>query len=612
MVVRWLVGSVVGILIFFNSAFAADIPRFYGEEVVVTASRMPQLVSKSPWNTSVITSQELANFKTAGEALKTVVGVDSISNGGLGSLNSVRLRGGLNASQVLILVDGRRINSPTLGMFDMGDLLVDNVEKIEVVQAPLSAIYGSDALSGVINIITKAPKDIERSFSVSTGTFGTQQYKFSLGGGNYLLSGDYLKSDGFRVNSDYLAKNVNGKLMFSAPLGQLMVDCSYYDAAKGVPGLPTSESDPMSATAPDNRQTDKNILASISLKREDSLLRVYQNSLDQRSYFFSVYGAGTYETLTLQTGVEWQQKIDSGIGNVLYGWELREDKGKAPGMGEPAIRNYAAFIQDEVGILTASIRADKHSIAGTSINPRLGLVYQANNNLIIRASAGTAFRAPTLNDLYYNDGYSCGDANLKPEKSFSGELGLERQLTKRTSARISYYISTTNDLILWPQVATFENRAVNMGNVNNEGVEFELVRRLGEDGKGFINYTYQRALIKEGVDPSIVGGTVVDKITPFAPQNKCNVGIVLENGSLLVRYVGERFVDLQNEVKLPGYTVVDLTLNKKVGKGQIDFAVNNLFDEVYYEAAAKGYGTATARKYPMPGRSFLLGVKWVI
>lgn len=599
-------------------AQAQEIPRFYGEEVVVTATRMPQLISKIPWNTSVITSQELKNFRTVGEALRVVAGVDSQSYGYLGALNSIRLRGA-NASQVLILVDGRRINSPTLGMFDMGDLLVDNIEKIEVVRAPLSAIYGSDAVSGVINIITKYPKETEKSFSVSTGSFGTQQYKFSVGSENYLLSGDYLKSDGFRTNSDYLGKNVYGKYYFSFPLGQILVDYGYYEANKGVPGLPTSEADPTSASTPDNRQADKNILSSIGLKREDSLLRIYQNSLNQRSDFFSIYGASTYETVTLQTGVEWQQNIDLGAGNVLYGLELREDKGKAPGMGEPRILNYAAFIQDEIQLnekssLTASVRGDKHSAAGTSVNPRLGFVYQPQQAFIIRGSAGTAFRAPTLNDLYYNDGYSFGDANLKPEKSFSYELGLERQLIERTSARLNYFVSDTTDLILWPQIATYEYQAVNMGKARSEGVEFELARRIGENGKGFINYIYQKALIEEGVDPSVVGGTIVDKVMPYTPQSKLNLGMVTENSSLLIKYVGERYADVQNNVKLSGYTVVDLTLNKKMGNFQLDFAVNNLFDEIYFEAASvsKFAGTTTIRKYPMPGRRYSFGVKWEI
>jgi len=598
------------------SLLAQEVPRFYGEEVVVTTSRLPQLASKSPWDTTVITTQELKNFRTVGEALRIVAGVDSIAYGYLGSTNSIRLRGA-NASQVLILVDGRRINSPTLGMFDMGDLLTDDVEKIEVVRAPLSAIYGSDAVSGVINIITKSPKETERSFSVSAGSFGTQQYKVFIGSENYLIVADYLKSDGFRTNSDYLAKDVFCKLIFPSSFGQLLVDGSYYDAIKGVPGLPTSEADPASASTPNDRQFDKNSMLGIGLKGNAYNLRAYQSIYDQK-YNWEFFGTtGTSTNQAYRTGIEWQQNFDLVIGKFLYGLEAREDRGKTSGYSEQIIRNYAAFVQDEAQLgkqcsLVASIRGDKHSTAGTSFNPRVGIVYQPQGNLIIRASAGSSFRAPGLNDLYWNDGVMFGNPSLKPERAVSYDIGLERSFSENSWARVNYFLSTTNDLILWPQVATYEYRAVNMGVVRNEGVEFELVRRLGENGKGFINFTYQKALIKEGVDPSMVGGTVVDKITPFTPQSKLNVGVILENGSLLVRSVGERFVDLQNTLKLPGYTVVDLTLGKKMGNWRVDFAVNNLFDEIYFEAASKIPGTTTALKYPMPGRRYTLGMQWKI
>lgn len=597
-----------------NFAFADEAPRFYGDEVVVTATRQPQLASSVPWDTSIVGAQELKNYKTVGEALRAVAGVDAQAFGSLGALNSVRLRGA-NASQVLIMVDGRRINSPTLGMVDLGDLLVDNVEKIEIVRAPLSAIYGSDAVAGVINIITKTPKEAERSLFIADGSFGMQQYKFSVGNDNYYLSGDYLRSDGFRTNGDYLAQNLYGKLNFPTLIGELQADYNYYNAAKGVPGLPLSAADPASASTPDNRQADRNTLASIGLKADNYLLKAYQNYLDQTSDYFSIYGASTYETLTLQTGIDWQQKIVFGLGDVLYGLEYREDRGKAPGMGEPSIRNGAAFVQDQIQLsdryaLTASVRGDKQSGVGTSVNPRLGIIYQPPGGITVKASAGTAFRAPTLNDLYYNDGYSSGDPNLKPERSFSYELGLERQLSQNTMARLNYFVNATNDMIFWPQVATYEYHAVNMGQARCEGLEFELERKLGENGKGFINYTYQKSIIEEGVDPAVVGGTVINKITPFTPQGKLNIGIFMADVSLLVKYVGERYVDLQNQFKLAGYTVVDLSLSKKTGSAQVSLSVNNLFDEIYYEAAQLNAQADQALTYPMPRRSYSLGVKW--
>jgi len=609
LIIRWLGGWVVGIVLFSAFiAFAEEIPRFYGEEVVITATRLPQLASKTPWNTSVITSQELKNFKTVGEALRIAAGSDVISYGSLGSLTSVRLRGA-NSSQVLVLMDGRRINSPTLGMFDSGDLMLDNVEKIEVVRAPLSAIYGSDAISGVINIITKAPKESAKSFSVTTGSFGTQQYKAELSSERFLLAVGQLKSDGFRTNGDYLATSVYGKVVQSLPIGELFVDYNLYDAKKGVPGVPTSEADPASASEPNDRQADRNSFASLGLKNDSYQLRVYQNNLNQKLEPY-IFGVSTNETQ--QTGWEWSQNLVLPLGKILYGLEGRADRGQTSLSGDHTITNYAAFIQDEIQIgksfLISSIRGDKHSTAGTSINPRVGLVYQADN-LIFRASAGTAFRAPTLNELYWNDpGWNMfGDANLKPEKSISYEFGLERQLTEKTSARLNYFASTVTDLILWAyDPSTFITQVKNIGEVQSEGVEFELARSLGKEGKGFINYTYQKVIDKKDANP-----LVVDKTIPYTPMNKYSVGVVSGGTSLIIKSVGERYADQNNTIKLAAYTVIDLKISKRLSEAiNIELAANNLFDEKYSEVVGYDPTTFAARNYPMPGRNYSIGVKW--
>lgn len=598
------------ILLLFSSADAAPLqraPRFYGQEVVVTGSRIPQPKSKLPWNTTVIAKEELEQYRTVAEALKSIAGVDAKAYGSLGSVSSIRLRGA-NASQVLVMIDGRRINSPTLGMFDLNDILLDNVEKIEVVRSPLSAVYGSDAVTGAINIITKTIPDAERSVSAASGSFGTEQYSFSYSGANYLVCTETLKSAGFRQNSDYLANNFSGKLFFQTTAGQLFLDYSRYEANKGIPGVPTSEADPYSSTEPNDRQRDRNTFVSTGLKGKNFTARIYQNILDQELGPY-IFGASTNEAL--QTGIEWLHNFDLGSDQMTYGFEAREDRGKNTMTGEHTIRNYATFLQDIINInekctLTAGIRGDKHSTAGTSINPRVGVVYEASPSLLLRASAGTSFRAPTLNELYWNDGYSFGDTGLKPEKSFSYDIGLERKISGSASARLSYYVSTVTDLILWDwRSSTLECRAKNVGEAYFEGIEFELTQKLGDMGKGFVNMTYQSAIDKKDFDP-----LAVDKRISYAPALKYNAGLTFGGLSVAIRHVGERYADQYNTVTLAPYTVVDAKLTRKLGGFILTLAVDNLFDENYSEAVGNDPTTFAARNYPMPGRSFSCGVKW--
>ncbi|MFA6431127.1 MAG: TonB-dependent receptor [Candidatus Margulisiibacteriota bacterium] len=613
----WELGVVkLGLVLIFclfstlHSSFALDIPRFIGEDIIVTALRTVVSEKISPWNTTIIRADELKNYNTVGEALKTVAGVDSQSYGSYGSLNSIRLRGA-NSTQVLILVDGSRINTPTLGMFDMGDLLTSNVERIEVVRAPLSAIYGSDAISGVINIITKSPAQGGRSFSASTNSFGGGKFSLSASNANFLLSANYFGSQGFRQNGDYLAKDAFLKVNFPIGIGDIIAQYDYYDADKGLPNVPTSEADPYSATTPNDRQKDKNTIASVGLKGENYFLRTFQNTFMQKLDPY-IWGASVNQGN--QTGIEWQQNFDLMMGKVSYGIDGRQDFGNTQFSGEHTIQTVGIYAQDmisfgEKGALIASMRADKHSVAGTAINPRLGLTYLPEENLIIKASVGTAFRAPTLNELYWNDGYSFGDPNLKPEKSFSYEIGLERSFSDNHWARVNYFRNVTTDLIMWDWKSNMmEARAKNVGEANVEGAEFELTQKIARDGKAFANITYQKAVDVRDFDPLAQG-----KILRYTPEIKYNVGIETKNSTILVRHVGERFADLYNTVKMAPYTVVDLKLFRKLSSAaNVEFAVDNLFDENYSEVVGNDPVTFANRNFPMPRRTYTLGVKWEI
>jgi iron complex outermembrane receptor protein len=200
-----------------------------------------------------------------------------------------------------------------------------------------------------------------------------------------------------------------------------------------------------------------------------------------------------------------------------------------------------------------------------------------------------------------------GDTGLKPERSFTYEFGLERRLSENSFAKLSYYQSTVTDLILWGwQSATSQYQAMNIGEANMEGVEFELSRGLGERGTAFINYTYQQAVDKKDVNASAVG-----KKLPYTPQNKYNAGITLGDSSMLIKYVGERYADARNTLQLPAYMVVDLRLARKVSGFDVELLCRNLLDTQYSEAVDL-YATPAPRNYPMPGRSYSLGVKWVI
>ncbi|MBI5699229.1 TonB-dependent receptor [Candidatus Saganbacteria bacterium] len=584
-------------------SFAFEAPRFYGEEITVTATRLPQLQVSSPWKVDVI--KDLGNKVTLGDALRDVPGIDVKANGYLGSVVTARLRGS-TSQQVLVLLNGRRINSPLLGMIDLNDILLDNAEKVEVARAPLSALYGTDAIGGVINVITRK---MDKEYKLAYGTYGTRQIKLAYGG----TSLGYIRSDGFRQNSDYTAQNLEQQLNW----GDLELNLNYYNADKGVPRVPNSENDPYSASTPNDRQKDQNLYTDLLYKKQagpvSTQARFYQNQLYEQfhSYNFFTLAFDDTDYRTLQQGVELQQTLDvSKNSNLIYGIEARQDRGASFYAGDHAVSNLAGFGQIQLGRrsfnLVAGTRMDKHSTFGYTMNPRAGVSAQVPGDLTLRASLGNAFKAPTLNDLYWNDPIwqMFGNVNLLPEKSQTAELGLSKELFDRLNLSVNYYTTSITDLILWDwDISTNITRAKNVGAVEVRGAEGEGAYRITPLLEVFSNYTWERSEDVRDTTAAYVG-----KITPYSPQDKFNVGLKAGHFKIVLSHVGERFADGGNTIRLPGYTVISLWTGRKMGGLNASLGIDNLTDQVYYESVGYHPTTFAQLKYPLPGRRITVSI----
>ena len=594
------------LLITVHCSLAMDVPRFLGEEVVVTAARLPQLKLESPWSVDVLNKDDLAGKTNLGEALRDVAGIDVKSSGYLGSVTTARLRGS-TSQQVLILLDGRRINSPLLGMIDLGDILVDNVDKIEIARAPLSSLYGTDALGGVVNIITEKENRLLR---VSCGTYNTQKIDLALGGTVI----DLVRSDGFRRNSDYAAQNIIQNLNWDIEsLGKVEAGLNYYNAEKGVPRVPDSESDPYSASTPNDRQKDQNLFANISLENNRGPLKttgkVYYNQLNEQfhsyNFFSSIFEDTEYKTQ--QQILELNQDLElSKRSNLSYGLELKQDRGQSQYAGDHTTNNYAAFGQFQLGgksfNLVIGSRFDKHSVFGNTTSPRAGLSFYPSKDLTVRASIGNAFKAPTLNDLYWNDPIwqMYGNTSLSPEKSQSYELGIENNCLS-----FNYYGASITDLILWDwDLLTNITRAKNVGAVAVHGAELEYKHHLTSSIDLFANYTWEKSEDVKDINPAYMG-----KRTPYSPEIKYSVGVkVLDNIKIMTSYVGERYADGGNTIKLPEYTTVGAWAGYDFGKYRLSLSIDNLFNQVYYETVGYHPTTYAQLKYPMPGRTITISI----
>jgi outer membrane receptor for ferrienterochelin and colicins len=597
--------SLILFLIVSNLSFAFEIPRFYGEEIVVTAARIPQLKSKIPWSVSLITKEDLklSGAKYLSDALSKTVGTDITSNGYLGAVSSVRLRGS-SSQQVLVLVDGKRANSPLYGGVDLSNYPVDEIERIEVVRTPLSAVYGADAVGGVVNVVTQKPSKGAKGLSVALGSFNEQKVRLSYGYTDESWQAHFNagqdKTDGFRPNSQFTETDYDIKI--GKPLAgtsKVEVEYSNLSADKRVPGSATYPS-------PNASQKDRNNIISVSFTAEPGAQRSYSAKVYQRGDSFHYLDPDLLTDSAYQSTIaalELQQQAD----NMTFGFEARQDAAEGSVIsGYKAATNLAFYTQGTWGILDVGLRGDKHSTFGSILTPRAGIKKQVHQDISLSLACSGAFRAPVLNELYGNyPAYYVGslpylgNPNLRSERGYLAEIALEYE----KQARLTVFAGKTTDLITgsWPvNSAGTAYSPENLDSVTRQGVEMEYNKPIAQRLRSVFSYTYQKCTDDRSGDKLV-----------YLPENKANLSLLagdnLGGGSLVARYVGERpYIDYPlpfftpTRATLPDFLVIDLHVFRKIWGMEISLGADNLFDRSYQLIA----------DYPQPGRRFLVGVKW--
>ena len=505
-------------------------------QVVVTATRTEIEISDVPQSLSVITKDEIMNSpdRTIPEVIQRAAGVLITNNGPIGSLTSANIRGS-EAGQVLIMIDGRRINDAQNAQFDLSNLPLtkDEIERIEVLRGGASALYGADAMGGVINIITKAPtQEPYARVSSSFGRFGTQEYSLShrwkpgpLGYGLFASRG---KSEGYRPNSDYDSWVLGGELYYDLPWkGELKVSARNTQKEIGVPGTITFSD-------PDDRQKDN--LTQLDLNYRDKIgSAVTLNFRGWQNIYRQTYDPGTqgpnfgpsFLHKNYATGGDLQ--VNSAIGNahlLTGGLEAIEDRVNSTATGVHQATRGALYLQDEIEVarpLTATLglRYDYHSTYQDQINPRAGLLLRLPGEFRIRASVARSYRAPTFNDLYWPaNAFVAGNPNLQPEKAWSYELGGEKRFGDLAVFKVAGFYRDVTDLIRWAPGTDFVWRPTNVQTAHIWGGETELIFYPWKGLTIPLNYSYLDPRDESTGEPITnkpkhIINAGVDYVTPF-------------------------------------------------------------------------------------------------
>lgn len=601
---RFISLSVISFLAFTVSPVYAETTVL--EPVIVTATRTPRPISQVSATVSVITADQIAatGATRLEEVLRDTTGIQIVSQGTEGSVATASIRGSESA-QVLVLLDGVRLNSAQNGVFNLSDLPValEEIERVEVLRGPASALYGSSALGGVIQIFTKEPEDkMMTRLSWREGRFNTRNISGSVAQKTetvrYRLGARYDHSDGYRENSDLEQYGLDAMLGFD--LGKdfkLDILANHLEKEVGVPGATTW-------LTPNARQEDQNTQSSMTLSGPAGAFDVLARGIYTRQnnkYEDPDAFPPTDDTHLLQTlGAELQASTENGPHTLLLGGDIYRDNLDSTANGDHDQDRMAIFGQYDIAptdwlTLLAGLRYDAHSDFNNETSPKVAALFALNESSRVRISAAKAFRAPTLNDRYWPDtGWVKGNPDLVPETAWEYELAYDQQFDNTGDLKLAVFRRDAEDLIEWAPDAGFVWTPTNISEARIWGFEAGTDLNLHKMLTTGANYTYLYP--KDTATDEYLYGKLRHQAHAYLDIGPVSDTRLRIDGRYMHYYPEASRTDAQ-------YFVMDASLSRPFifENGlelEADVTVKNIFDEEYEETVG----------YPMPPRQLYVGL----
>ena len=591
-------------------------------DVVVTATRNATPVTDVGSSVTVISQAEIANSqaRTLPDLLRESAGVSVVQSGGPGGQTSVFTRG-LNSNQTLFMIDGVRVNNPVFGTAMLANLTPNQVERIEIVRGPQSTLYGADALGGVVNIIThKGTGPLTGSATLEGGSYGTFNQLAEISGGQGKFSGaasvSHTYTDNPYPNDDFDNLNLAGSLGYQvAEKAALDATVRFTTTDTGLPSA-YDQGKPLTAN-PTDRLHDHNYFGRVGLQLDPA--DVWQSTFFVAETHEELFQVGSpYTRSDLRTDlaqIGWQNDVTLADWNKLTaGFDAYLNHGAYITPGATAFdkcnNDVAGYLQDQATlwdrfVLTAGTRYDHNSQFGDSVTGRgAGVLRFDETGTRLKAAGGSAFKAPTLSDLYqsYPSAYGypafLANPNLQPEESTGWDAGLEQDLGSRVTASARYFENNIRNLIASVyQAPDFIKENVNRA--RTDGVEISLDARPVTNLTCWANYTW----LIESKDLS--HDTLNTRLR--RPEHSANLGISYRlfnrvTASTGLALVGSRYdyqvVSPWGIVRNGGYAKWNLGLTGDINKHLQAFVrLDNLLDEKYAEVIG----------YPALGRTVIGG-----
>ena len=590
-------------------------------EVLVSATKTTTYQAETGSSTTVITAKDLEKKgkSAVSDLLREVPGVSVAQSGPFGGLTSIYIRGS-KPGHTLVLIDGIELNDPMAAdrSFNFAHLTIDNIERIEVVRGPQSTLYGSDAIGGVINIITKKGKGKpEFTASFEGGSHKTFREHLEISGAtktiNYSIGASRLDSEGISKAADGTEEDSYKNTVISSKIGRKFFDNSELSIVARFTDTKTDLDDGTYNDDPNYVMWWRNFAAKVLFDQSmnswwdynaafsySNIHRKYRDEkddVDTRDDMDSWYKGDNRK-------IEWQNNFyPFEWDTITCGFEYEEERGSSYYRLRTSVRDFNRRTIDNKGyyfqnqlklweslFIIPGLRIDDHELFGTELTYKIsGAFIIPQTKTRLKVNQGTGFKAPSLYQLYSR----YGDTALEPDESVGYDFGIEQNFfDNKVSCEAAYFHNDFENMISWDSATrTYKN----IDKAETKGFEIGSFFKPLETLTINANYTYTKTKDK-----------ATGNELPRRPKSQASVDLSWEfipkgTINLITSYVGRRFNDDRNTQKVKGYTKVDITASYELFKNfRIFGKIDNLFDKKYYEvhgfAAAKRsfYGGARA------------------
>ncbi|QBY01869.1 TonB-dependent receptor [Rhodophyticola sp. CCM32] len=592
-------GAFTATLLSTASVQAQDAPVFALDEIIFSAGLTVLEASRTGASVAVVTGEELQESGDIqlSDYLATLPGVSISQNGPIGSNTSIRIRG-LGERYIPVLIDGIDVTDPsgTQTAFNFGSLTTSALSRIEVLYGSQSALYGSEAIAGVISITTlQAPDEIGTEVTISAEAGSYDTYLGSIGvasrfeRGELAFSATRLITDGFSAADENLGNTEDdGHDSTTLTLtGAFDVTDNLRLGFSGFFEDSFAEFDGSGGAGGDGSQTGETrrragrVYAEFNAFGIDHEIAAIVSDTDR---YFPIGFTQNFEGQRRELTYKGTASLGNG-GVLVFGAETSEEEFSADAInGRYDINSVYGDLNTPLTPdldLSASLRFDDHSVYGGQTTGRIALAWRPTPDMIVRVSYGTGFRAPSLFELFS----AFGNPALQPEQSRSAELGVEQDFGRLTLGGTLFH-TEIDDLIQFSGGSYTQVP----GTSTSRGVEVTMDYEITDSLRLFGTYTYTDA--RDRNDDRLIR----------VPEHDISLGVTGEfapgwSGTFTVQHVMDRLdSDFPDIVPMPDYTLANLTITREINEtSEVYLRVNNLFDEDYQ--TTRGYGTSDRAFY---------------